>query len=68
MASSAMGSAEALGLRWADIDFDKKSYSIKRNRTRFGIGKTKNIYRNRELPLSEFAFSILKDVKEQQET
>ena len=67
MASSAMGSAEALGLRWADIDFDKKSYSIKRNRTQYGIGKTKNIHRTRELPLSEFAFEILKEVKEQQE-
>jgi len=67
MACCAIGSAEVLGLQWGDIDFDKGSYSIKRNRTKFGIGKTKNIYRNRELPLSDFAFEILKEVKEQQE-
>ena len=67
MACCAIGSAEVLGLQWGDIDFNKRSYSIKRNRTQYGIGKTKNIYRNRVRPLSDFAFEILKEVKEQQE-
>ena len=68
MACLAIGSAEALGLRWGDIDFNERTYSISRNRTNFGIGETKNIYRNRKLPLSDFAFKILTEVKEQQET
>ncbi len=68
MACLAIGSAEALGLQWGDIDFNKRTYSISRNRTNFGIGETKNIYRNRKLPLSDFAFKILTEVKEQQET
>lgn len=68
MASCGIGSAEALGLQWGDIDFNKRTYSIKRNRTKFGIGKTKNQFRTRELPLSDFAFKILTEVKEQQET
>ena len=66
MACLAIGSAEALGLQWGDIDFNKRTYSISRNRTNFGIGETKNIYRNRKLPLSDFAFKILTEVKEQQ--
>jgi integrase len=67
MASLGIGSAEALGLQWGDIDFNKRTYSIQRNRTKFGIGETKNPYRNRQLPLSDFAFKILTEVKEQQE-
>ncbi|WP_143462800.1 site-specific integrase [Levilactobacillus enshiensis] len=50
---------EGLGLEWSDIDFKKKTISIKRARGRFGIGPTKTPSSVRTISIDESLVGLL---------
>jgi integrase len=57
-----MSPSEILGLHVDDIDFVNKTISINRDVTRGKINSTKNMYRQREIPLFESVYKVLKEL------
>ena len=60
-------SGELLGLRWPDIDFEKKTITIDRQRTRVGIGPPKSKSSYRTIGIEDTLINVLKEYKEWQE-
>lgn len=64
--SSGMRPSEALGLKWSDVDFDKKRVTVNRSLTRFREGgwsleEPKTARSRRSIPLPS---SVMKDLRE----
>ncbi|WP_342512845.1 site-specific integrase [Sporosarcina sp. FSL K6-1522] len=60
-------SGELLGLFWSDIDFEKKTITIDRQRTRLGLGPPKSKSSYRTISIDDGLISELKMYKEWQE-
>lgn len=60
-------SGELLGLMWHDIDFEEKTLTIERQRTRDGLGPTKTSSSNRTIMIDDDLLELLADYKKWQE-
>lgn len=61
-------SGELLGLQWDDIDFEKKTLEISRQRTIRGLGPPKTTSSYRSMFLDDVTIDTLKEYKEWQDT
>lgn len=52
---------ENFGLRVADLDFSRRQIHVRQRFTRFGQGAVKNIYRRREVEMTDAVYRALKE-------
>ena len=62
-----MRSGELLGLQWGDIDFEKKTLAVNRQRSKKGLGPPKTSNSLKTIFLDDVTIGILKEYKQWQD-
>jgi integrase len=57
-----MRSGEIIGLKKLDIDFDKRTITVRRTRSRFGESTPKTKYSIRKIPIIELLYPYIKEL------